>query len=206
MLKVFWDLDGTLVDNRLRLYELFCRLSVTCNLSFDEYWTYKYRGYNQDKMLKLVGYRQDEDRSFQHRWLMEIEKEEYLAKDTLQRDVSEVLNRLSQYGFLQWVVTNRQLLKNAEEELKKLGIHHFFEGIWTTAFKCKKSEIIQEHCNISASDFYIGDSAEDIKTAKELGIHSIAVCTDPSLEESLRICQPEWIVYNRMQILEIIKG
>lgn len=204
MLKVFWDLDGTLVDNRYRLYELFCVLTETDFLTFDEYWSYKFRGYGQGKMLELIKYDKKNHSEFQRIWLKEIEKEEWLKKDILQKDAKETLEVLFWSGISQYVITNRQFIRNVEEELKWLNIPHFFNGISTTALKGKKADEMRKSFDVSGNDFMIGDSAEDIMAAKELGIHSIAICTDVRNEKLLKKYEPEWLLYDRQMIPKIL--
>ena len=40
-MKIFFDLDGTLINSKMRLYSLFQELVSASNLSFDEYWNLK---------------------------------------------------------------------------------------------------------------------------------------------------------------------
>ena len=54
MRKIFWDLDGTILDIRQRLYRLFCELTDT-QIGFGKYWQLKEAGYNQAKMLSYIG-------------------------------------------------------------------------------------------------------------------------------------------------------
>ena len=48
MRKIFWDLDGTILDIRQRLYRLFCELNDT-QIGFEKYWQLKEAGYNQER-------------------------------------------------------------------------------------------------------------------------------------------------------------
>ena len=40
-MNIFFDLDGTLIDSKLRLYSLFQKLVPESILTYDEYWKYK---------------------------------------------------------------------------------------------------------------------------------------------------------------------
>ncbi|MCM1251827.1 MAG: HAD hydrolase-like protein [Clostridium sp.] len=176
MKNLFWDLDGTLVDSRRRLYELFCYLTDTEWLSYEQYWDYKNKGYNQQKMLSdVVHYRKTSLEEFSNKWMDNIEKVEWLKKDTLQPGAENLLKRLKEKGYAMFVVTNRQSHKNTVEQLHWLGILPYFESVYATAQKCRKSEIIRNNISVKAEDILIGDSDEDMIAAQELGITSIII-------------------------------
>ena len=46
-MKIFFDLDGTLIDSKLRMYNLFQELVPQSNLTFVEYWEYKKNKFSQ---------------------------------------------------------------------------------------------------------------------------------------------------------------
>ena len=51
-MKIFLDLDGTLIDSKLRLYGLFQELVPESILTYEEYWNYKKDKINHKKILK----------------------------------------------------------------------------------------------------------------------------------------------------------
>ncbi|MEZ5505246.1 MAG: HAD hydrolase-like protein, partial [Gammaproteobacteria bacterium] len=54
-MNVIFDLDGTLLASKQRLYALYIDLLPQLNLSFDQYWQYKYSGMtNIDIMVELA--------------------------------------------------------------------------------------------------------------------------------------------------------
>lgn len=176
MSNLFWDLDGTLVDSRHRLYELFCYLTDTKWLSFEQYWDYKNKGYNQQKMLcDVVHYSKESPEEFSKKWLANIEDISWLRKDTLQPGVEKLLNYFKEKQYLMFIVTNRQSYENTVEQLKWFGILHYFKAIYNTAQKCKKSEIVYKNISVKPEDIFIGDSDEDMLAANELGITSIII-------------------------------
>lgn len=205
-MNVFWDLDGTIVDCRKRLYKLFCTLTGGEVLNFNKYWLYKNKGYNQNEMLGLVGYKNSDD-IFRQMWLKKIELPEWLILDELQPGVNDVLEGLNRVGFKQYIVTNRQNIEGTLGELERLGIKRFFFEVLVTQQQCDKVSLIkrQRELVISSSDFFIGDSPEDIMTAKTLNVHSIAVASDEMRGDALKKYNPEYIITNRRCVLDIIK-
>ena len=49
--NIFFDLDGTLLDSRKRLYKLFQDLVLESNLTIDEYWELKRNKINHKTIL-----------------------------------------------------------------------------------------------------------------------------------------------------------
>ncbi|GAB7261216.1 hypothetical protein DaDZ19_28830 [Dickeya ananatis] len=50
-MNIFFDFDGTLIDSKLRQYELFCKLVPESHFSYEEYWDIKRNRINQEKLL-----------------------------------------------------------------------------------------------------------------------------------------------------------
>ena len=50
-MNIFFDLDGTLIDSRLRLYKLFQDLVSSSNLTFSDYWNLKRNKISHKKIL-----------------------------------------------------------------------------------------------------------------------------------------------------------
>ena len=175
---IFWDLDGTLIDTRQRLYTLFRDLTG-CSLSYDAYWHLKAQELKQKEMLTHVRYHGDLD-AFRRLWLQNIESQDYLDKDTLVDNAEEILRHLSAVGCQMYIVTNRQFIEPLLRQLRTLEIYHYFAQILTTAQKCTKSELIQQNGIIftPSRTVFIGDSAEDMDAAKALGIASVLIAKE----------------------------
>ena len=52
--NIFFDLDGTLLDVRARLYNLFIELAPETLCSLDEYWEIKRNGISQASFLEFT--------------------------------------------------------------------------------------------------------------------------------------------------------
>lgn len=69
-MNIVFDLDGTLLDSRRRLYVLFQRLVPGSLLSFDEYWSLKRNGTGHETiLLERFGIESVELDGFLSRWL-----------------------------------------------------------------------------------------------------------------------------------------
>lgn len=185
---VYFDLDGTIVNPQMRLYSVFSKLTDS-DIGYSEYWKYKDEGYDQQKMLNLIGYK-GSYQIFKRRWLDEIEKEPALEMDELYDDVKETLLDLDSDGYSLTVVTNRQSYEGIVRELENFGILDCFKSVVTTYQRCSKDKAITDAGYDVSSAVFVGDSKEDMDAAKSLGVKGILVCrnfTSGCLGEDTRI-------------------
>lgn len=201
MNKIFFDLDGTLIDASERLYSLFQFLVPHSKLTKKEYWDLK-RHKNSHKMIlsQLFSYDENFIAQFEKKWMHLIEADEFLIKDVLYPGVREVLSALRNTYSL-YVVTARQFPEKVDEELRRLGILDFFEAIFVTKQKVSKEELIRTHFYPTSNDIFVGDTGKDVQTAKACGIQSIAVAHGFMDKEVLKTYQPDLIIKNIKEIL-----
>ncbi len=171
---ILFDLDGTLIDVRTRLFKLFVELTG-CGLSFEEYWEKKATGADQKRMLELIGFSECSAKEFKIKWLRNVERPDLLEEDSLFDDARDFLDSICPNSYKIYLITNRQSYDNLIKELNDLGVKHYFDGIISTFQKCKKAEAVKEHGLMLDNAIFIGDTAEDIEAAKQLGIPGVLV-------------------------------
>ncbi len=176
---IFFDLDGTLVNPKKRLYKLFIELSGS-NIGYDEYWKYKKKGLNQVQMLELVGY-EFQHQLFKKAWLEEVERQDLLSFDDVFDDVFSTLEFAKANSIRMIIVTNRQSYDNLMWELEKIGISDFFDEVITTYQKCSKDRAILSAEIDTTNAFFVGDSKEDMDAAAALGISGVLICRDSNI-------------------------
>ena len=192
--KVFFDLDGTLINAQKRLYQLFKELCPECNLTEEEYNTLKRARISQKVLLKeKYNYNDSQIEIFHKIWMEKIEEKERIETDFPYVGTTILLKKLSQNHEL-YLVTNRQKKELVYCQIEKLGWKMFFKNLLITEGKESKANLIRSttvplHCNV-----LIGDTGEDIKCAKELNIHSIAVCWGTLSKKILSEYTPDFIV------------
>lgn len=186
---ILWDMDGTIVDSRLRLYSLFIELTGS-DISFDKYWEMKAMGFNQKRMLIEIGYVGDTD-IFHTKWLINVERKDLIEKDTLIDNVHELLAYASERGFLMYVITNRQNIEILKYELRYLQINKYFIDVYSTYQKCKKDKILKSLGLNMEYTLYIGDSREDMEASEKLGIKFMYVGIEP-IEGRMRYTHREY--------------
>ena len=200
MVNIFFDFDGTLINSQHRLYNLFIEFCPECKMTYEEYWEIKRQRINQKDFLKKYFSYSDERCGEVHRlWLEKVEEPERLKQDFLNEGIEEELKNLYKKYNL-YIVTNRQSKELTIKETETLGIKKYFKEILVTEQKKTKEELIRENIKFSSEDILIGDTGEDIKCAKALGIKSAAVGWGILNEKILKEYKPDCLIYNMEEV------
>lgn len=192
-MNIFFDLDGTLIDSRTRLYDLFIELSKI-DITFDEYWFLKRQMIsNQDILIKNL-FSQEQVSYFTDKWMEKIELPHYLGKDRKFDFTTQVLQALKKKGYKMFVITARQSIEEANNQLKDLGIFEYFDDFLVTEQRFEKCDLIKNYkVKITSNDFMVGDTGVDIKAGKTLGMKTVAVLTGFRSKENLVSYCPDYI-------------
>ncbi|MBX9888360.1 MAG: HAD family hydrolase [Flavobacteriaceae bacterium] len=204
-MKIFFDLDGTLLDSRKRLFTLFCDLTQQTSVDFETYWELKRSKIGHAEILERhLSYSNSQLIEFEREWFRLIEDNKYLDLDTPFAFTQKVLEQLKGKHQL-YVVTARQSKAGAVQQLEKANIRSYFEDIFVTERVKTKSELIFEAFGtLSPADFVVGDTGVDIQTAKELGCKSLAVLSGFRNREIISTYQPDYIGDTITTILEYV--
>lgn len=175
-MNIFFDLDGTILDSRERLFRLFQHLTGHKEFSFDEYWDFKRSKINHATILtRKFGYSKEQISDFEKQWMELIEQPEWLSFDKPFKGVKEYLIKLKDKHTL-YIVTARQSEDAAKRQIEDEGMSYIFREILVTYQKTDKATLIRSVIpQLSPKDWMIGDTGKDIETGKELGIRTAAV-------------------------------
>jgi len=199
-MNIFFDLDGTLIDSKERLYRLFQHLVPESNFTFEEYWEYKKARINHKEILNnQFKYSNTNIESFEKDWMSSIESSEWLNYDKPIEGIFEYLTKLKLKNDL-YVVTARQsenMLKAQFENFKWTGI---FKKIFITFQKYDKYDLIRDDIKVDKNDWFVGDTGLDILTGKKLGIKTAAVLSGFLSKDKLMEYNPDIIAENVMGI------
>lgn len=200
--NIFFDFDGTLIDCRTRLYNLFVELVPESNFTFDEYWEIKRKRIDQKKLLMgTFNYSEEDVKKFKIKWLNKVEEKERLKSDTPFQFSKIILEKLHlKYNL--FVVTNRQSKQLVIGQIKSYYWSSFFQKILVTEQLQTKEELIKSNCQVSSEDYFIGDTGEDILTGKSLGIKTIAVASGFLNNEILKEYEPDIILNGIEELYE----
>lgn len=192
--NIFFDYDGTLINSQKRMYKLFCELCLENNFSYQQYWDIKRTRINQNDFLKkYFNYSDEQIKEFKKSWMGKIEEENRLSEDEPVENIDKLLKGLSLENKL-YLVTNRQFEDLAIKQIKNFGLFDFFDKILITEQRKTKVDLIKKEVRVTPNDVFIGDTGEDILSAKELGIKSIAVSYGFLNKEVLAQYKPDLIL------------
>ncbi|WP_374361055.1 HAD family hydrolase [Pseudoduganella danionis] len=174
-MNLVFDLDGTLIDARPRMYHLFCQLVPQAQLSFDAYWDFKRAKVSHEQLLQReFGYTAAQLDRFNVAWMDAIESPAMLALDTCLPGVAAALQRLQQQARLH-VCTARQLRQPVLDQLERLQLASYFDSVMVTEQRSSKQALIAALPDLSHADWLLGDTGHDINVGKALGLHTCAV-------------------------------
>lgn len=191
--KLLLDLDGTLIDCKQRLHRLFTTLAGSA-ITFDEYWEIKRQRITQADMLsRMFGMNPVEIDHFKKEWLRRVEEPALLAIDTPFPGVLDFLRRAAESHDL-YIVTARQHPDLAREQIAALGMAAYVEDIVVTRQLSDKADAVRQRIAVRPSDRMVGDTGEDIRAGKALGVRTAAVLTGVLSAARLEEYGPDLIV------------
>lgn len=195
-MNIFFDLDGTILDSKPRLYHLFQFLVPESKFSFNDYWNLKKEKVSHSEILvKYFYFDKDRISQFIIEWMALIEAPEWISYDKPFEGISEYLSNLQINNEL-YIVTARQSKDIAMDQLKEMGLKYYFKDVFVTCQKNEKYDLINNRMKVSNLDWIIGDTGKDIITGKKLGIKTAAVLSGFLSEGQLITYCPDIIVNN----------
>jgi len=202
-MKVFFDLDGTLVDASDRLYLLFQFLVPVSSLTKDKYWKLKRNKVNHPEILRTqYMYTDEKIKVFENTWLSMIELPEWIALDKPFAGITKHLLELKKDHIL-YIVTARQSEETAISQITNYGWSGIFDDVLVTKQRYEKSELVKKNRS-EVTDWIVGDTGKDIETGKRLGLRTAAVLSGFLSKERLMEYHPD-IIANFVTDLTFIK-
>tara|TARA_R110001632_G_scaffold133590_1_gene248131 strand:- start:2486 stop:3124 length:639 start_codon:yes stop_codon:yes gene_type:complete len=196
IVKIFFDLDGTLIDSKTRLYKLFQYLVPLSNFSYHDYWKLKKGGIGHQKILiDYFQFTTEQIHLFNEKWMDLIEKKHWLDFDKPFDGVTEKLSNLQQNGHQLYIVTARQKKEPVLNQVNTFKWNHFFEEVLVTEQKKEKVELIRPFID-TTNCIVVGDTGKDIETGKKLNARTVAVLSGFLNEKTLKKYNPDVIIDN----------
>ena len=194
MINIIFDLDGTLIDSRLRLYRLFQQLVPSSKLTFESYWALKRDKVSNEAILANdLGFDAVAIKRFVSDWMERIESPELLVFDTNFPSMHETLERLSSLARLH-VCTARQHRQAVIDQMDRLGLLTHLKSIMVTEKRKSKEDLIAAVPELGPQDWIIGDTGKDIQVGQVMGINTCAVLSGFLNEKSLKPYRPNLIL------------
>lgn len=203
-MNIFFDLDGTLIDSRRRLHELFVQLTAI-DITFEDYWFLKRDMVSNEAIMRQEQMPDDSIKEFSKNWMLLIEHPDHIVKDVNFSFTLDVLEHIKSHQHPMFVVTARQSKDQAIAQLKALGILNYLTDVLVTEQKLDKKELINLlNIELSEDDVMVGDTGHDIMAGKALGIKTVAVTSGFRSEERLLTYSPDYIFKNVLEFSQLI--
>lgn len=172
-MKIFIDVDGTILDIWQRYFRVFCDSLIKGHISFEEYKRYKMFYGRDDDVAHRVNVELSPD-YYQNKKEM-LEAEEYLILDTPLIDVETLEDIISKYKI--GVLSKRKYADRLYSQLRHLGLESLLDDITVLGWgKDVKKEWIKRHY-FSEQIILIGDGEEEIAAAMLENVQLILVTT-----------------------------
>ena len=199
-MNIILDLDGTLIDSKLRLYLLFQTLATGSSLSYEEYWTLKKNKTSNATILSSrLGFDEAQIANFLVQWMSRIETQSFLALDRNFDGIHAALGALQRDADLH-VCTARKFRESTMKQLIELNLLEYFQQVLVTEHKyTKKALILANVAHLSSNDWLVGDTGKDIQAGKSLNINTCAVLSGFLDEKVLRGYGPNLILDSVVQ-------
>ena len=193
-MNLIFDLDGTLIDSRLRLYKLFQQLVPTSELTYQDYWAFKQENVsNEDILIKEFRFDAAAIKRFVTDWMGNIEAPEFLALDKNLPGMHATLAELCEQANL-YVCTARQYSIPLLNQLERLRLLYYFDEVMVTEQTRSKEELLRTLPSLASQDWMIGDTGKDIQVGQMLGIKTCAVLSGFLNEKALLNYGPDLIL------------
>ncbi|ARR01152.1 ATP-grasp domain-containing protein [Campylobacter porcelli] len=171
---VAFDFDGTLLDSRKRhivvLDDILKQFDI--NLDTTDLIDFKRNNKNNVDYLISKGINENLAKEIQAKWIENIEKEEYLALDTLYSATIKVLEEYSKENDL-ILVTARNNKVGLQNQIDRFDLRKYFKEIYVVNsnkdISTNKAQILK---NENVAKFF-GDTLSDKKAADLAGIEFI---------------------------------
>lgn len=194
-MNIVFDLDGTLIDSRLRLYRLFQHLVPDSPMSYENYWGFKKNKVSNETILSTeLGHDEKQIAGFVAQWMSLIESPDFLEYDSNFADIHPTLEDLQKQAHL-YVCTARQQRQPVLDQLARFGLLRFFNQILVTEQKNSKESLIAASVtSLSSQDWLVGDTGKDIQVGKLLNMKTCAVLSGFLNREALHRYEPDLIL------------
>jgi len=206
-MKIFFDLDGTLIDVSKRYYFVHKKAALVIgkkSLSFKEYWQKKRKKIPENKILNIDS-ESSQFKQYKKIRIKLLESSDTLKLDVPFKDTRRILDSLSKKHKL-YLITLRRNRSNLHTQLKQLKLNKFFSKIFSSPpdkdLTITKIKIIK-NLGYSKNDLIIGDTEADTEAAKKLGIRSVAVFSGIRTESFLKKYHPDILIKDVSHLLKI---
>jgi phosphoglycolate phosphatase-like HAD superfamily hydrolase len=225
MLRIITDFDGPIVDVSERYYQVYQYClektryagQITCLLSKEEFWELKRQQVSEKRIGEMSGLDEDQARKFAHLRRQTVHTLPYLVYDRPVEGAIETLEKIQEMHLDLVVMTMRRVVE-LNHALDRHDLGRFFPSdrryclsnnyAKTTDVKDKPLLMARamKELTPAAETWMVGDTEADIAAAKSQKIKVIAVLSGIRDRSRLEIYEPDYIVNNLGEAVDLIAG
>jgi phosphoglycolate phosphatase len=198
-MKIFFDLDGTLIDVSLRNYTVYSEVTKNFHgepLDRSIYWDLKRKKTKWPELLMLSKLLPTLESTYLASFITKIEDINYLKLDTLFPDSLQTLGLLSAAHEC-YLVSLRRNHRSLLEELSWLQLTPHFTKILSGHSESDgydvKTQLIQKELD-GEPGMIVGDTEADVVTGKELNLKTVALTSGIRDEQFLAALKPDYLL------------
>jgi phosphoglycolate phosphatase-like HAD superfamily hydrolase len=195
---LFLDFDGTIISVASRHFLVFQKVAARLSLpeiSQEIYWKRK-----RQHLLPWEGMDEIRSKEYRNQFKIESEDPQSLVLDSVIPKMEIVLKELRQsYSLV--LLTKRHNRDHLLSQLKQLSLQSLFSDVLTPTEE--KSQAIISY-GYTPADWVIGDTEEDITSAHDIGLQSIAVTWGLRDEEYLQQYSPTHITETVLDLRNVL--
>jgi phosphoglycolate phosphatase len=205
--NLIFDFDGTIADDMNQYFHIFNELSKKYGYERVDKkdleifrdkgakWLIKYFGIPKYKVPFLISEARNRFNSI-------------IEKIGPFKGMEKLLNDLHQGGFILGILTTNKT-SNVQKFLGKNNLNNLFEFVYSKSSLFGKHSaiinILKKHKLNKEQTCYVGDEDRDVNAAQKVGVKSIAVTWGFNSKKNLVSLDPDFIVDEPSEILEIVK-
>lgn len=191
---IYCDLDGTIIDVSDRLYFFYRKfMKGKKKLTKNSYWNFKKMKMPEDIIVKKTCKDEKFIKNYMKQRKKLLENKKFLKYDKSIKSSVAAVKKLRKNNKV-IIVTAREKRSNLLKELKKLKVLKLFDKILSSGTMSKKNMILKSCTFDRKKAIIVGDTEEEIKAGKNLGIKTIAVLSGMRNRKYLKKCKPDLII------------
>lgn len=181
--KIFFDLDGTIIDVYKRYYTVIKnylsdnQLSID-NFDYESFIKLKKSGMKDHMIIKELTLAEIDIEKYVSFKREKLEDSSYLSLDTfIGESPYSDLNKLRNKGYYLEIISQRRNVHNGMTQVEALGLMDYFDKITFLHPRADNSKLNYLRNIATKNDFIIGDSPIEIECAQELSMGCFFVDT-----------------------------
>lgn len=210
-MDLIFDLDGTLIDISERHYRVYHSLVSRLGgipLSKPVYWRMKRNKTPTSIMISSSLLPKESLYEYMEKFIKKIEEPKLLDLDKIFSYTIPTLDLLSKTSQL-YLTTARQFADRTKKQLTKLNLITRFKDIKiyrSVSTETRSKVVMIKQLFLSSNIMVIGDTEDDILSAQELSITSVAVTSGLRNKSRLGYYNPTYLIKNISELPKIINN